>query len=81
MRVPFLALLTSGLSLTQALTLEERALYSEGGWGLVISDATSACPAGTEGHSDVDVTICCPINYESPDSQGIGSRICCPPGL
>src|ERR1700753_2145239 len=83
MPVSLLTLLCSILSLTQALALEERSLYVSGGWGLIISSSTdlSLCPSGTQGHIDADVIICCPPNYTSPDSSGIGSRICCPPGM
>ena len=81
MRVSLFALLSSILSLSQASVLEERALYASGGWGLVISNQadSSDCPSGTQAHSDADVTICCPNNYTSSDTEGVGARICCAP--
>ena len=83
-----LTLLISSLSLTQAvafeaapvLNLEKRALYAAGGWGLITTDS-SLCPAGTEGHGDGDLTVCCPTGFQSPDALGPGARICCPVGM
>jgi hypothetical protein len=83
-----LTLLISSFSLSHAVVfeaapvfnLEKRALYAAGGWGL-ITTSSSLCPAGTEGHADSDLTICCPTGFESPDSLGPGARICCPTGM
>ena len=72
--------LVASASLIQAFTLQERALYASGGWGLAISNPTSSCPSGTQSHSDFTITICCPNNFTSSDTQGIPARICCSPG-
>jgi len=70
------------IALLTSFSLSQASLYQSGGWGLVISDPANAlnCPSGTEPHSDADVTICCPNNYTSSDTSGIGARICCQPG-
>jgi len=77
MHVFIFTVLSSILSFTAAL--EERALNAAGGWGLLTTDA-SLCPPGTQGHIDIDVTICCQTGYISVDTSGQGSRVCCPPG-
>ena len=79
MRVSILSLFISTLSLSQASALEARSLYVAGGWGLVVTDP-SACPAGTQGHSDNGIYVCCATNYASEVDAGAPSRICCPQG-
>ena len=78
MRISILSLFISTLSLSHASTLKARNLYVGGGWGLVVTDP-SACPAGTQGHSDNGIYVCCPTDYESQVDAGAPSRICCPP--
>jgi hypothetical protein len=68
------------LFLSQIWALEEKSLYQAGGWGLIVGGSLN-CPPGTRSHTSVTVTVCCPENYVSPDSQGIGGRVCCPPGM
>ena len=77
MHVIIFTLISSILSFSAAF--EERALNAAGGWGLLTTDV-SLCPPGTQGHTDVDVIICCQTNYVSVDTQGQGARVCCPPG-
>jgi hypothetical protein len=80
MRVLLPVLLGVILFLSRAGALEERALYQAGGWGLVVGGSLN-CPPGTRSHTAVTVTVCCPTDYGSPNSQGIGGRVCCPPGM
>jgi hypothetical protein len=80
MHVQVLILLGFILFLSQVWGLEEKSLYQAGGWGLIVG-GSSNCPPGTRSHTSITVTVCCPTNYVSPDSQGIGGRVCCPPGM
>lgn len=67
-------------------TLERRAPYAGGGWGLVVTDTGSKCPAGTTGNELVwggenqGATLCCPNGFTQPTSQDAGSYACCPSG-
>jgi len=79
MRLSIVSLFISILSLSQASTLKARNVYTAGGWGLIVTDP-SQCPAGTTGHSDNGVYVCCPTNFDSVVDAGAPSRICCPPG-
>jgi hypothetical protein len=74
-----IALVASSLAFTQASALSARAVFSAGGWGLLVNDPTM-CPSGTTGHSDNGIYVCCPPNFDSQVDAGAPSRICCPPG-
>jgi hypothetical protein len=81
-----LLIIGAGANLLAPGTLERRAPYAGGGWGLVVTDTGSGCPAGTSGKELVwqggnqGATLCCPNGFSQPVSQDAGSYACCPQG-